>query len=173
MTEIPLGIRIRLADIVTALHCKNTSQAHPCIPDKRDHNWALFEFSSGHNRHSGVMRHVQVQNSRCPVKACFFHHPAPFYRSLYYRFLNDHCDRLNSCRKDKSEDVIEDKVASSTIRQELESLGVAHGLLLFVDLQSTAKIIISTGKVQIHNPSFTYKVIVWPQTYQQSTSHHD
>lgn len=36
---------------------------------------------------------------------------------------------------DQSEDVVEDKVAASSIGHELESLGVAHGSLLLVDLR--------------------------------------
>lgn len=35
---------------------------------------------------------------------------------------------------DESEDVIEDEVATSSIGQELEGLGVRHGSLLLVDL---------------------------------------
>lgn len=35
---------------------------------------------------------------------------------------------------DKSEDIVEDKVASGTVREELEGLGVGHGPLFLVDL---------------------------------------
>lgn len=35
---------------------------------------------------------------------------------------------------DEPEDVVEDKVASGTVREELEGLGVGHGSLFLVDL---------------------------------------
>ena len=35
----------------------------------------------------------------------------------------------------QTEDVVEDEVASLTVGQEMEGLGVVHGLLLFIDLK--------------------------------------
>ena len=44
---------------------------------------------------------------------------------------------------DESEDVVEDVVAAGTVGQELEGLGVAHGSLLLVDLQSERSVVVS------------------------------
>ena len=41
---------------------------------------------------------------------------------------------------DETEDVVEDEVASSSVRQELESLGVVHGAGLIIDLLRKAGI---------------------------------
>ena len=42
------------------------------------------------------------------------------------------------CGIDQSENIVEDEVASLAIREELEGLGVAHGLLFIVDLKKNA-----------------------------------
>jgi hypothetical protein len=60
----------------------------------------------------------------------------------------------------KTEDVVEDEVASSTVRQKLESLSVVHWLLLLVDLGKS----LATAQPQNVEPRCTYK---------KSTGNHD
>ena len=47
---------------------------------------------------------------------------------------------------DQAEDVVENKVAASTIRLELKALGIIHWLLLLVDLFANRSVSGQTGK---------------------------
>ena len=43
------------------------------------------------------------------------------------------------CGVDETENVVEDEVAASAVGAKLESLGVAHGALLLVDLHNVSE----------------------------------
>jgi hypothetical protein len=56
--------------------------------------------------------------------------------------------------KDELEYVVEDKIAPSTVRQELKSLTVAHGLLFLIDLMQqlvSRDFGVSANTTNIHN----------------------
>lgn len=76
------------------------------------------------------------QNGSFVLHFIIFISPPPLNNNNHSPLL-DLVEHLLSSVVDQAEDIVEDEVASSTIRLELESLCVVHGLLLVIDQQST------------------------------------
>lgn len=95
------------------------------------------------------------------------------YRPLPRIAINFIALANSCCGVNQPEDVVENEVASLTIGEELEGLGVAHGLLLIINLKT---IVLTKDQALSKEKEATRdntNEILTEIAYQKSTSDHD